>query len=955
MKKLFTFIFSLFVATNVRSYDFKSGNLYYNITDEEAKTVEVTYEVYGGSDNYRDLSGELYIPTSVNYNGSDYAVTSIGEWAFIRSRITSVIIPNSVVAIGNNAFGSCEGLTSVNIQGNITSIGRYAFTDCSGLVSFDIPNSVTSIGEFAFSGCSGLTSVNIPTGLTSILQRTFQSCSNLKSIIIPTGVTSIGDGAFANCFSLASVAIPNSVVSIGGAAFENCRDLISVNIPNSVTSIGYGVFNFCSSLTDINVEEGNNSYSSDNGVLFNVDKTTLIRYPEGKTDISYSVPEGVVTIDMGAFSGCESLTSVSIANSVTSIGDGAFQYCQDLESVNIGAGLTSLGEDLFSYCFNLNAINVEEGNNSYSSEDGVLFNADKTALLQYPMGKKETAYSVPNGVTVIGQSAFFSCSNLVSVDIPEGVTAIGQSAFSGCSSLMSVDIPKSVTAIATWAFESTGIYENEENWKDDVLYVDDCLIKARTSLTGSLDMAEGTRLIADYAFYNCSGLTTVDIPSSVTNIGRYAFSSCSSLTSIDIPSSVNNTGEYVFYNCSGLKSANINSRTIGDYMFAYCSNLMSVTLGNGVASIGNSAFSGCSGLTSIDIPSSVNNIGVSVFYDCSGLKSANINSRVIGDYMFECCSNLMSAALGDNVVVIGHSAFLDCYSLTSVNIPNSVTTIRPYAFAGTALYNNDMNWTNNVLYVDNCLIQARYGLDDAYEVLNGTRVIADEAFDYVDIVSVDIPGSVQNIGYLAFGNCGDLEVFNVDEKNSCYSSEDGVLFNADKTMLIQYPRAKPATSYSVPESVNTIGDRAFYNCRNLESIIIGSGVTSIGADAFMDCYSLNEMLVKATTPPTIDPYSFHASGIETIYVPAESLDAYKAAEVWNRFNLLPISDSAIGKMEMPENIRISDGFLYNPEGLPICIYDMQGHKVYCGSNTTVSLHNGIYILRCGERSLKVKF
>ena len=95
----------------------------------------------------------------------------------------------------------------------------------------------------------------------------------------------------------------------------------------------------------------------------------------------------------------------------------------------------------------------------------MLFNADKTALLQYPMGKKETAYSVPNGVTVICQSAFFSCSNLVSVDIPEGVTAIGQSAFSGCSSLMSVDIPKSVTAIATWAFESTGIYENEENWK----------------------------------------------------------------------------------------------------------------------------------------------------------------------------------------------------------------------------------------------------------------------------------------------------------------------------------------------------------------------------------------------------------------------------------------------------------------------------------------------------------
>ena len=113
MKKLFTFIFSLFVATNLWSYDFKYGNLYYNITDEEAKTVEVTYEVYSGIDNYSSLSGELYIPTSVNYNGGDYTVTSVGERAFFFcSSITSVIIPNSVKTIGNDAFYNCEGLTS---------------------------------------------------------------------------------------------------------------------------------------------------------------------------------------------------------------------------------------------------------------------------------------------------------------------------------------------------------------------------------------------------------------------------------------------------------------------------------------------------------------------------------------------------------------------------------------------------------------------------------------------------------------------------------------------------------------------------------------------------------------------------------------------------------------------------------------------------------------------------
>lgn len=889
MKKLFTFIFSLFVATNLWSYDFKYGNLYYNITDEEAKTAEVTYEVYGGSDNYSSLSGELYIPTSVNYNGGDYTVTSVGERAFFFcSSITSVIVPNSVKTIGNDAFYNCVGLVSINIPGNITSIGRNAFADCSGLVSLDIPSSVTSIGEYAFSGCSDLASVNISKGITSIGTCTFQSCSSLKSIIIPTGVTSIGDRAFANCSGLTSVAIPNSVKSIGNAAFSNCSELSIVNIPNGVINIGAGAFGYCSSLTAINVEEGNSSYRSHNGVLFNADITTLIKYPEGKTEISYYVPEGVVYIDAGAFSSCENLTSVSIANTVTSIGDNAFSRCLALESVNIGKGVTGLSKSIFSGCYSLNAINVEEGNSCYSSENGVLFNADKTTLFKYPEGKKETAYSIPNGVTIIDQSAFY-----------------------GCSSLMSVDIPSSVETISLSAFDYTGLYENDGNWKNDVLYVDGCLINARMSLNGSYDIMEGTRLIADYAFRGCSSLTSVDIPSSVTNVGGYAFSNCS--------------------------------------------NLMSVTLGNGITSIGASAFEYCSSLTSVDVPNSVTNINEYVFNNCYGLKSASIDSRVIGDNMFQNCSNLTSVTLGDNVVSVGESAFYNCSSLTSVKIPNSVTTIGPDAFYGTALYNNELNWTNNVLYVDNCLIEARYGVNDAYEVVEGTRVVADGAFDYVDIVSVDIPGSVQNIGYLAFGNCSDLEAFHVGEENKYYSSVDGVLFNADMTMLIQYPRAKSERSYSVPESVNTIGDMALYNCHNLESIIIGSGVASIGEGAFVECYSLNEMLVKATTPPTIDPFSFNRSGIETIYVPAESLDAYKAAEIWNEFELLPISDSAIENMEMPENICVSDGMLHNPEGLPICIYDMQGHKVYCGRNTTVSLHNGIYILRCGEKSVKVKF
>ena len=207
--------------------------------------------------NPNKYTGDVVIPETVTFRGTEHSVTSIGESAFSSCvRLTTVTIGNSVTSIGNWAFSECRSLTSVIIPNSVTSIGYYAFSGCFGLTSITIPNSVTSIGSYAFSGCSGLASVTIPNSVTSICNEAFESCSGLTSVTIPNSVTSIGSYAFSGCSGLTSVTIGNSVTSIGISAFSNCSRLTSVTIPNSVTSIGQSAFAGCSGLTSITIGSG---------------------------------------------------------------------------------------------------------------------------------------------------------------------------------------------------------------------------------------------------------------------------------------------------------------------------------------------------------------------------------------------------------------------------------------------------------------------------------------------------------------------------------------------------------------------------------------------------------------------------------------------------------------------------------------------------------------------------
>ena len=238
-------------------YDwFTYDGLNYIVLSEDDLTVEVG--------KYSSASGDLSIPSIVTYNGTDYTVTSIGNYAlYWCSSLTSVTIPSSVTSIGENAFKGCSSLTEINVEagseyfcsdnGVLYNVDKTILIQGPGAIKeCEIPNSVTSIRENAFNGCGNLTSVTIPNSVTSIGNRAFSDCRSLTSVTIPNSVTAIGGSTFSGCSSLTSVTIPNSVTSIGEYAFSWCS-LTSVTIPNSVTSIGHSVFSYCSNLTSVTI------------------------------------------------------------------------------------------------------------------------------------------------------------------------------------------------------------------------------------------------------------------------------------------------------------------------------------------------------------------------------------------------------------------------------------------------------------------------------------------------------------------------------------------------------------------------------------------------------------------------------------------------------------------------------------------------------------------------------
>lgn len=349
-----------------------------------------------------------------------------------------------VTAIGEAAFNNCTNLTQVILPDTITEIGKYAFSGCTSLTSFTIPNGVTSIGDRAFYDCHSLTSITIPNGIINIGSFVFSGCKNLTQVILPDSLKEIGKYAFSSCTSLTSFTIPNSVTSIGEGAFDNCASLTAVDIPENVIDFEGFTFRWCTQLENINVDTNNAQFSSVDGVLYNKEKTVLLRYPPAKAQTTYTILDGVTDIGEKAFSDSLNLTAITLPESVVNIGEGAFSFCKSLSSVNIPYGAKSIGSSAFSHAENIESISLP--NSIEDIGDGAFSWCTSLKTIK-----------IPEGVTTVADSTFSGCTSLGSITIPNSVTYIGEDAFYNCTSLTSVTIPKSVEELDYAAFYKCGV------------------------------------------------------------------------------------------------------------------------------------------------------------------------------------------------------------------------------------------------------------------------------------------------------------------------------------------------------------------------------------------------------------------------------------------------------------------------------------------------------------------
>ena len=814
-------------------------------------------------EGWRDWSGQFVdnFPQFAN-------IRSLKLYASWVSGTEGILLKNGKVVSYN---GTASDVTIPSSYRNVptTAIGESAFRNNTTIKKITVPDSVTSISSGVFSGCGSLIEITLPfigdsaktssdtyqyplgyifgtrsyAGGVATEQRyygyssssstkdTYYIPSSLKSVTIKGG--NILYGAFYNCSGLTSVTIPDRVTSIGSSAFYNCSGLTSVTIPDRVTSIGSKAFYNCAGLTSVTI--GN----------------------------------GVTSIGNYAFQGCSGLTSITIGKNVTTIDNSTFEGCSALREIHYNGDLTG-------WC-NINGI------------DNLMKCSSSTKSLYIDGAKIEGNLVIPDGVTSIGNYAFYNCSKLTYITIPDRATSIGNGVFSGCSGLTSITIPDSVTSIGDYAFDncsgltSITISDNVSSIGDSAFYGCNGLTTVCWNATNCTKAGSNSSPI----FSNCTRLKTVVVGENVQTIPSYAFSDCSGLTEIHyngdlnswcsisgldnlmqygkstkslyidgtkiegvlvIPDSVTNIGSYAFYCCRGLTSVTIGNgvTSIGEYAFCGCTGLTSVTIPDSVTSIGNRAFEDCTDLTSVTIGNSVTSIGNDAFWYCRGLTSVSWNAEnctlVGAPSIFRECTNLTTVTIGDNVKTIPSYAFNGCSSLTSITIPDSVTSIGDDAFDGCSGLTS-VTIGKGVTSIGGGAFSRCSGLTNIKVAVGNTKyhsqgncIIKTASKTLIlgcknSVIPAD--GSVTSIGSSAFSVCSGLTSVTIP---------DGVT----KIGSSAFSGCSGLTNITIPESVTSIGWGAFFGCTGLTSVTISNGVTSIGAWAFENCTDLTRIDFNGT-------------------------------------------------------------------------------------------------------------
>ncbi|MBO5370201.1 MAG: leucine-rich repeat domain-containing protein, partial [Clostridia bacterium] len=854
-------------------------------------------EIYDNSDNWTD--GVLYIGNHLikfnNEQNGSYTVkegtVNISDYAFESAAISEIVLPDTVVSVGDYAFNLCDGINSVIFCGNeekwnSVSIGegnesltgatiRLFYTVDSGNCGDNLTWTLDNEGLLTVSGTGDMTSWSEVTAIPWYGYR-----ESIKTVIIEENVTGIGTSAFYGCSRMTEISLPDTLKTIGDSAFMECCSLKEITIPYGVTHIGYQAFDGCDALEAIYTDSENTMYSSDeNGVLFNKEKTTLEKYPAGSKTAEYAVADGVAYISSCAFADCGNLTHISLSDSVTEIGEYAFSECGSLTTVSLGKGITDIGAHAFENCVNI------------------------------------TGITIPDSAKTIGEGAFAGCDGMNIVNIGNGIASIGENAFDGCVNIaevyyngykeqwstVSVEAGnESLTGAVIHFARPGGVCGESLTWE---LAEDGTLI---ISGTGAMTNWSSAASLPWYEYI--SEITSVEIKEGVTSIGHYAFCAHNKLKSISIADSVTSIGNSSFNSCTSLKNIVIpkNVETIGWSAFYNCNQMTEVTMYNSLTSIGQSAFNKCSILETVyfygneaqwsAIEIGATNVPITaqakiVYYveDTNGKFGDNITWSLdkngtltlsgtgampvisaatevpwyeyvssvrkvvvesgitdIGAYVFEGHGYVSDVVIGDTVTKLGNRAFMKCTSIKSVTLPASVTTLGGSVFYGcTALANitigsglkavgvSSFNSCSALKYV------YYYGTADSWKTITITSSntsLTNATRTYVSSGSAGVSGT-----------CGENLVWTFDGKETLTVSGTGAMTSWSAAAATPwYDLRNRVTKIVIENGVTTIGSYAFCAFASLKDITIPDSVTSMGNSTFNSCTALESITIPSS-------------------------------------------------------------------------------------------------------------
>ena len=469
----------------------------------DSNPVSMAHHVFVNDEEVK----ELVIPEGV---------TAIGAYAFRGAAITSIVLPASVSKIGEGAFCECSSLTTLPSLGSLRTIDSRVFAYCTGLKEVSVPEGIEKLGNGAFNGCGNMTAIHLPQSLRTIGNFVFVGCNQLLTIDIPNQVMQLGAYSFNECQSLTEVKLSDNISEIEEWTFARCPQLKTVHLPKNLQRMGdYAFFycpqieelslsstlmyispsalNGCTGLRGITVESGNPNYLSEDGALFNREKTKLMLFPAQSDMMHYDIPATVTNIVAGAFIGSK-LKSITLPSALPAIGGGAFSGMSQLEDIVIPSSVTSIGSGAFNECTSLKEI------------------------------------VVPDNVQSIGTSAFEDCSSLVKVHLPEGLKRIEGGTFSKCSNLIEVNIPNGVSYIGMLAFNGCYILSNMQLSKE-LISIDQGAFEGCQKIL-ELTIQDKVEKLASHAFFGCSGLEKLTIGKSVSELGEGAFYGCDNIREI---------------------------------------------------------------------------------------------------------------------------------------------------------------------------------------------------------------------------------------------------------------------------------------------------------------------------------------------------------------------------------------------------------------------------------------